>query len=213
MSATGLTVCGDDLISVSAGDARAAQQMAGHLRNSGRFREVVAGITSVVVQFDAAIVDLDHALASLTRLLGEDVTQDEGARPLIEVPVVYGGAGGPDFDPLCAKLGLTREQFIALHTRDEYRVDMLGFTPGFAYIGGLDERLNVARLANPRARVTAGSVGIAGGRTGLYALPGPGGWPLIGRTTLKLFDPKSEPPFLLEPGTRIRFRAIDEPSP
>ncbi len=211
MSVFELAACGDDLVSVTVDDPRTAQRIAAHLRDSGDFREAVAGIGSVVVQFDAARVDPAGARTLIERLLREDFGHDRAATALIEVPVIYGGDGGPDLGALCAQLGLTRETFIELHTRGEYRVDMLGFTPGFAYIGGLDERLDVARLAEPRVRVAAGSVGIAGGRTGLYALPGPGGWPLIGRTPLALFDPESERPFLLEPGMRVRFRAVEGP--
>jgi allophanate hydrolase len=211
MSARNISVCGDDLIAVAADSPAAAQQIARHLRASGRFRETVAGIASVVVQFDAARVDLAEAARALNEALGENFTRDEPAQGCVEIPIVYGGESGPDFASLCEQLDLTRGQFIALHTRDEYRVEMLGFTPGFAYIGGLDEKLNVPRLAEPRVRVAAGSVGIAGGKTGLYALAGPGGWRIIGRTSLLLFDRDSTDPFLIEPGMRIRFRAIDEP--
>ena len=104
--------------------------------------------------------------------------------------------------------GLLQKELIALHTGQEYRVDMLGFTPGFAYIGGLDAALDVPRLPQPRMHVAAGSIGIADGRTGVYALPGPGGWPIIGRTSLTLFDALSDQPFLLQAGYRVRFTAV-----
>jgi len=104
---------------------------------------------------------------------------------------------------------MTADELVALHTGREYRVDMLGFTPGFAFIGGLDDALNVPRRSEPRVRLEPGSVGIAGGRTGIYTLPGPGGWSIIGRTPVRLFDPASSEPFRLQAGMRVRFRAID----
>ena len=103
---------------------------------------------------------------------------------------------------------MSADDVVALHTGCEYTVDMVGFTPGFAFIGGLDERLHVPRRKEPRQRVEAGSVGIADGRTGLYAMASPGGWTLIGRTPCKLFDPRVEPPFVLGAGMRVRFKAI-----
>lgn len=210
MSEPDLFVCGDDLISVRVDDPQLAERRASALRQDGNWLEVVAGIDSVVVQFDAARFDVVDAVDSLRDALRRDVDIQALEMPLIEIPVAYGGDDGPDFERLCDELELSRDEFIVLHTRDEYRVDMLGFTPGFAYIGGLDEKLDVPRLAEPRTHVAAGSIGIAGGRTGVYALSGPGGWPLIGRTPLVLFDADDETPFLLAPGTRVRFRAVDQ---
>ena len=103
---------------------------------------------------------------------------------------------------------MTEDEIVALHTGAEYSVDMIAFTPGFAFIGGLDKRLNVPRRELPRQRVPAGSVGIADGRTGIYALPSPGGWTLIGRTPYPLFDPMADDPFRLQAGTRVRFVAV-----
>ena len=128
---------------------------------------------------------------------------------LVEIPVCYGGAYGPDLGDISEQLGLSRDEIIALHSSREYRVDMLGFTPGFAFIGGLDDALNVPRRGEPRVRLEAGSIGIAGGRTGIYTLAGPGGWPLIGRTPMKLFDAHAEEPFGLRAGMRVRFTPIN----
>ena len=127
---------------------------------------------------------------------------------LVEIPVVYGGDFGPDLEELCDQVGMTPDEFIALHTGSEYTVDMVGFTPGFAFVGGLDERLRIPRRKEPRLRVEAGSVGIAAGRTGLYAMASPGGWNIIGRTAAKLFDADAEDPFVLRTGTRVRFKAV-----
>ncbi|MDX1515860.1 MAG: 5-oxoprolinase subunit PxpB [Woeseiaceae bacterium] len=208
MNETDITLCGDDLLSVAVPSVDAAQRLAEQLRSRGDWIEVVGGIDSVVAQFDASQTDVQSAIDALlaVELRAATPARDAGT---VEIPVRYGGENAPDFGEVCRSLGLTREEFVALHTRDVYRVDMLGFTPGFAYIGGLDERLNVPRLATPRQHVEAGAIGIAGGRTGVYALPGPGGWPLIGRTELPLFDARDEQPFLLQPGMRVRFTAQD----
>ena len=205
-----IVVCGDDLLSVGVADPQVAQRRAKLLRETGDWLEVVAGIDSVVVQFDAARIDTASAIDALEIGLAENVDAETEETTLIEIPVVYGGDNGPDLERLCGELGLSSDEFIALHTSDEYRVDMLGFTPGFAYVGGLDARLDVPRLPEPRTHVAAGSIGIAGGRTGIYSLPGPGGWPLIGRTTLALFDAAAEDPFLLAPGVRVRFVRVNE---
>lgn len=199
---------GDDLISISVPDTRHAQALASSLRLSGDWLEVVAGIDSVVIRFDIARVDRNDAELRLREAGSSIQVESEQKLPVVEIPIVYGGDFGPDLPSVCEKLRLSKEQFIALHT-GEYTVDMLGFIPGFAYIGGLDDRLNVGRLAEPRQHVPAGSIGIAGGRTGIYSLSGPGGWPLIGRTSRKLFDPTSNEPFALAAGTTVIFTAVD----
>lgn len=199
---------GDDLISVAVADPAAAQALAAGLRASGLWIEAVAGIDSVVVRFDIAVLSQDAAREQLAGLMATDFERAEKSSTLVEIPIVYGGEGGPDLPAVCETLGLTQQEFITLHS-GEYTVDMLGFIPGFAYIGGLDARLEIDRLPQPRQFVPAGSVGIAGGRTGLYALPGPGGWPLIGRTSCTLFDAQSDQPFVLDAGMRVLFTAVD----
>ena len=129
------------------------------------------------------------------------------AGPTVEIPVYYGGADGPDLSELCAGLGITEVEFIELHTAQPYPVEMVGFTPGFAFIGGLQEQLRVPRRTEPRQSVPAGSVAVADSRTGLYAMSSPGGWNIVGRTDLQLFDPAAKQPFLLSPGMRVRFVA------
>lgn len=199
---------GDDLISISVTDPESAQALAAALRESGDWLESVAGINSVVVRFDIASVsraDAENNLREARAHAPEALEKPQGS---IKIPIVYGGEFGPDLELVCDKLDLGKEEFIRLHC-GTYSVDMLGFTPGFAYIGGLDDRLIVQRLSEPRQHIPAGSVGIAGGRTGLYSLPGPGGWPLIGRTSRRLFDPTSDDPFTLAAGTRVTFTAVD----
>ncbi|MBU4684385.1 5-oxoprolinase subunit PxpB [Cedecea davisae] len=124
---------------------------------------------------------------------------------LVEIPVVYGGEQGPDLDVVARHSQLTPEQVVALHSGTEYIVYFLGFQPGFAYLGGLPETLATPRRGEPRLQVAAGSVGIGGGQTGIYPLATPGGWQIIGRTSLSLFIPGGEPPTLLLPGDRVRF--------
>lgn len=201
--------CGDDLFSIAVASPAEAQGLAERLRAGGDWLDVVPGIDSVVVRFDIVRLDgagarrvIEAALAVATERLS---LRDE----LVEIPVVYGGDYGPDLEGLCSEIGMTPGEFIALHTGSEYTVDMVGFTPGFAFIGGLDERLRVPRRKEPRQRVAAGSVGIADGRTGLYAMASPGGWTLVGRTPLQLFDAHAEDPFVLRAGTRVRFKPVD----
>ncbi len=187
-----------------------AQALAAELRESGTWLDVVPGIDSVVVRFDPLALSANDAREQIDSVLSAGVPLLHYDEALIEVPVVYGGEHGPDLDELCATTGLSRGEFIELHTGSDYTVDMVGFTPGFAFIGGLDERLRIPRRAEPRARVAPGSVGIADGRTGLYAMASPGGWTLVGRTPLKLFDPDAAEPFVLRAGMRVRFTAVEE---
>ena len=122
----------------------------------------------------------------------------------------YGGELGPDLTVVAAFSGLSEAEVIAVHAESTYRVYMLGFLPGFAYLGSVDERIAIPRRESPRLRVPAGSVGIAGRQTGVYPLPAPGGWQLIGRTPTRLFDLARAEPFLLRPGDQVRFAAVSE---
>jgi KipI family sensor histidine kinase inhibitor len=128
--------------------------------------------------------------------------------PSIEIPVCYGGAYGPDLGEVVRLTKLDEAEVIARHTQADYRVAMLGFAPGFPYLLGLDPSLCTPRRANPRTRVPAGAVAIGGAQTGIYPRELPGGWQIIGRTPLTLFDAARDPPALLAPGLRVRFRAI-----
>jgi len=148
---------------------------------------------------DAVGAVLSHAPAS--------TPADERA---VEIPVRYGGVDGPDLDALAARLGLSSHDLVERHASAEYRVAMIGFAPGFPYLLGLDPALHAPRLANPRLRVPRGSVAIGGAQTGIYPSVLPGGWQLIGRTPLVLFDTAREPACLLAAGDRVRFRAIED---
>ena len=200
--------CVDDLLSFAVETPSDAQAASKILRSTGQWLEVVPGMASVVVRFDAAILDQATAERLLRNALADGIPPLEASGTVIEIPVVYGGASGPDLDDLCERLGLTEDEIIALHTGREYRVELTGFTPGFAFVGGLDERLQVPRREEPRQRVAAGSIGIADAYTGLYALASPGGWTLIGRTPFPLFDADGAEPFVLKAGMPVRFRAV-----
>jgi inhibitor of KinA len=128
--------------------------------------------------------------------------------PLVEIPVCYGGDFGPDLEDVARAHDLTPDEVVRLHSGGEYLVYMVGFMPGFGYLGGLPERLATPRRSVPRTHVPTGTVGIGGKQTGVYPLESPGGWNLIGRTPRRMFLPEKEPPTLLEMGDRVRFRAI-----
>jgi antagonist of KipI len=182
-----------------------AVALASHLRSAALdgVRDVVATFRSVAVFFDPRRVDLE---ALKSRVLAAPVPAPEAAVPSpIEVPVEYGGDAGPDLSSVAAASGLTPATVIARHTARDYRVFMLGFLPGFAYLGTADPSIAAPRHASPRLRVPAGSVGVAAGQTGIYPQASPGGWQIIGRTTMRPFDPTRPRPSLFAPGDRVRF--------
>lgn len=172
--------------------------------------DCVPAYASLAVFFDGASIRGNDPFARVCEQVST-LAQATGATPdvapsrLVEIPVVYGGEHGPDLEDVAAASGLTAAQVVERHAQVEYLVAMLGFSPGFPYLLGLDPRLAVPRLATPRTRVPAGSVGIGGTQTGVYPNEGPGGWRLIGRTPQALFDARRAPPALLLPGDRVRF--------
>ncbi len=129
---------------------------------------------------------------------------------LIEIPTVYGGEFGPDLKFVAEYNNITVNKVIEIHSQKKYLIYMLGFTPGFPYLGGMSDTISAPRLNNPRTSISAGSVGIAGKQTGIYPVDSPGGWRLIGRTPLKLFNPDKEPHFLLQVGDYLKFKPVNE---
>jgi inhibitor of KinA len=172
--------------------------------------EWVPTYRSLMVYYDPLQISYTALAEWLLGWLQQPVNAEGVARRQVTIPVLYGGTMGPDLDNVAAHNGLTTEEVIRLHQEPDYLVYMLGFLPGFPYLGGLDERLCTPRLATPRTNVPAGSVGIADRQTGVYPLASPGGWQLIGRTPLKLYDPKRSQPFLLAAGDILRFQAITQ---
>ncbi|HVE10085.1 MAG TPA: 5-oxoprolinase subunit PxpB [Paraburkholderia sp.] len=166
--------------------------------------EVVPGMNNLTLVFDPLAADRD-ALAEQLRAAWDAAAAAPAAGRDIEIPVNYGGAFGPDLAAVAAHTGLSTDEVIRRHAQGEYIVFFLGFQPGFAYMGGLEEALHTPRRAEPRVEVPAGSVGIGGAQTGIYPAVSPGGWQLIGRTEVPLFDPARTPPTLLQPGDRVRF--------
>ena len=168
-------------------------------------RQAVAAHGTVTVQFDPDQITHDALELAIRRLATRRPPVEEPGR-LHRIPVVY---DGPDLEQVAADLRLSLEQLIALHGRPIYRVFLVGFVPGWAYLGPLPDELVLPRRAVPRTQVPAGSVAIAGQETGIYPLASPGGWHLIGRTTVRLFLPDSDPPSLFRVGDRVKFFAAN----
>jgi KipI family sensor histidine kinase inhibitor len=172
-------------------------------------RDIVPAIASVGVHFDPLRTDrrqLEQAIRDSVGTLDADFEREESRT--IEVPVSYGGVDGPDLEAVAAWSGCSPGEVVARHTGRTYRVYMLGFVPGFAYLGTVDPAIAAPRRATPRGLVPAGSVAIAGPQTGIYPVPTPGGWQIIGRTHLVLFDPVRVPAALLAPGDQVRFISV-----
>jgi inhibitor of KinA len=177
--------------------------------------ETVPGFTTVAVFYDPlkikhATLPYEKVCDELAPLL-EKLEIDQDAEPrIVEIPVCYGGEFGPDLEEVAERNGLTAEEVIDIHSNGEYIVYMIGFAPGFPYIGGMSDKIAAPRRKNPRLKIPAGSVGIAGKQTGVYPIETPGGWQLIGRTPRKLFLPDGETPSLLQAGDQIKFVPISE---
>lgn len=178
----------------------------------------IPGITEIVPTYRSLLILYDPAVityAPLTkRLLSPSGIKGASVSPhyrLLQVPCLYGGEAGPDLASLADSKGMPEEEIIRLHSAPEYKVYMLGFLPGFVYLGGLDSRISAPRLATPRTLIPAGSVGIGGSQTGVYPVSSPGGWLLIGKTPLPFYDPESDTPILCRAGDHIRFIPVSRP--
>ena len=174
-----------------------------------------AGILNLHPAYASVLIDFDprrrshQAMEALVRERMAASPDAVGEEPrTVEVPVSYGGACGPDLESVALDTGLTQARVVELHASARYLVYFLGFSPGFPYLGGLPAELAAPRLAAPRKRVPAGSVAIGGSQTGIYPMESPGGWRIIGRTEMRLFDPKADPPALLRMGDYVRFTPL-----
>jgi KipI family sensor histidine kinase inhibitor len=209
---------GDRSILVELGDTispdvnRRVQQLMLQLRQAPLpgVREIAPGYRSLLVVYDP----LTTAPAELKERIAEAAAQPGIAglpqAKRLTVPVFYGGNYGPDLEAVAGHLGISTDEVIRLHTETIYRVYMIGFTPGYPYMGELPAALAVPRRSTPRTRVPKGSVGIAQRQTGIYPVESPGGWQIIGWTPLELFDPSRQLPSLLEMGDRVKFEAVQQ---
>lgn len=163
---------------------------------------------SVLVYYDPLSASPDALQTQIARLL-QNPDAEAAANPrVVRIPTLYGGDMGPDIGFVASHAGISEQEVVAIHSAADYLVYMMGFSPGFAYLGGLDARLTTPRLESPRAQIPAGAVGIAESQTGVYPIASPGGWQLIGRTPLKLFDPTRQPPALISAGDYVRFTPL-----
>ena len=185
--------------------------LAGELRQrlGAVIRDAVVGYCTLTVYFDPLSVDASWLEGEILGITKDSPGGLLDGSTTIEVPVCYGGDFGPDLTEVAGVCGCSEEEVVRLHTSVEYRVYVVGFVPGFAYMGIVDDRLALPRRAVPRTRVPAGSVAIAAGQTGIYPIETPGGWHLLGRTPIRPFDSARDEPVLFRPGNRVRFRAID----
>jgi KipI family sensor histidine kinase inhibitor len=171
--------------------------------------ECIPTYRSLTVRYNPCEISFDELGKRINEFMEKAGSSTESVATVYVVPVCYGGEFGPDLDNVGSINGMSEEEVINIHASVDYRIYMLGFTPGFPYLGGMNESIATPRLKQPRTKIYAGSVGIAGKQTGIYPIDSPGGWQIIGRTPLRLFDINRKDPILLEAGNYIRFKAID----
>ena len=179
-------------------------------RNIKGIVELVPTYRSLMIHYNPLKISYDELINALKQLEIQLDTIELPAAQVVEIPTLYGGEYGPDIENVANHNQLKLEDVINIHTSNEYLIYMLGFTPGFPYLGGMDPKIATPRLESPRTKINAGSVGIAGGQTGIYPIDSPGGWQIIGRTPIPLFDSQREIPILLKAGNYIIFRSIGE---
>lgn len=172
--------------------------------------DIIPAFCSLLINYDPRVISYDDITKRMKRILKMDIKAGEARKRVFEIPVCYGGKYGPDLAFIAENAGISEEEVIEIHSSRDYLIYMLGFLPGFCYLGGLDEKIHTPRLANPRLKINAGSVGIGGSQTGIYPLDSPGGWQLMGMTPVKTYDPDREVPILLSAGDYIRFIPVDE---
>ncbi len=172
--------------------------------------DILPTYRSILINYDPVKISYGEMVDTLKGLSKANSGEQSDEVRLIEIPTLYGGEYGPDIDFVAENAKLSKEEVVKIHSGTDYLVYMMGFMPGFTYLGGLDERIATPRLKSPRLKIEPGSVGIAANQTGMYPLESPGGWQLIGRTPLKLFDDTKEPPVFIQAGDYIRYVSIDQ---
>lgn len=205
MSGPRIVPCGDDALRLVSRASDERHLIADVLRSSGSWHEVVVGREGVTVQFDPVALQPSAARDLLKKTVSMNLCDQQPVQPEVTLTVSTDEASAPDLSTCAEANRCTIEEFLSKIHDSSLMVDMLGFAPGFAYVSGVDQSLSGGRLENPRQRVPAGSIGFIKGSLGIYALEGPGGWPIIGRTDAILFDKSSPDPFLLSAGTPLQI--------
>ena len=173
--------------------------------------ELVPTYCALLVQYDAMVYTYSDICRTINPILQESVTDSGNERvTIVEIPTIYGGEYGPDLGFVASHNHISEAEVVSIHSGTDYLVYMLGFIPGFTYLGGMSEKIATPRLESPRLQIYPGSVGIAGKQTGMYPSMSPGGWRIIGRTPLKLYNPDSETPVYISSGDYIRYVSISE---
>jgi KipI family sensor histidine kinase inhibitor len=178
-------------------------------RHEPRIRNLHPGYASLLIDFDPLRLSHEELTSDVQQLASTHYSATGSDANVVTIPVCYDVEFGPDLSEVAQQAKLPTEEVIRLHSSPTYLVYFLGFSPGFVYLGGLPEILHTPRLATPRPSIAGGSVGIAGSQTGIYPVDSPGGWKLIGRTPVRMFDSEATPPTRLQPGDRMKFSAID----
>ena len=172
--------------------------------------ETIPTYRSLMVIYEPMIIELENLILTIKSIISKMHELRLAEAKVIEIPTLYGGGDGPDIEFVAEHNNISVDEVIRIHTDMKYLIYMIGFTPGFPYLGGMSDKIQAPRLQNPRTKIPIGSVGIAGKQTGIYPVESPGGWQLIGRTPVKLYDPSREHPVLLKAGDYIKFVSIDE---
>lgn len=159
--------------------------------------DVIPAFCSLLINYDPRVLSYEELKERMENLLKMETKTETTRKRIFEIPVCYGGEYGPDIDNIAEHAGLSVNEVIKIHSSKDYLIYMLGFLPGFTYLGGLDERIHTPRLASPRLTIRAGSVGIGGSQTGIYPLDSPGGWQLMGLTPVRTYDPERQTPILV----------------
>lgn len=180
-------------------------------RNEDFIIELIPTYRSIRIEYDCQMKNFKEISDYILSIKDQIKLVDIPSAKIVEIPTMYGGEFGPDLESVASFNKLSKEEVIRIHSSKEYLVYMIGFTPGFPYLGGMDERIAMPRLSSPRVKISAGSVGIADKQTGIYPIDSPGGWQLVGKTPFKLYDPdRTENPIMISSGDYIKFVSIDE---